>query len=56
MKIICTEYQQQILLEALTSSGIICPAEALGVDDLPEICRMSCTECLKDKLNWRIEE
>ena len=56
MQIICTEYQQMILLDALSSSGIICPAEALGEDDLPEVCRMSCEECLKDRLNWRIEE
>ena len=58
MQIICTEYQQNILCEALTGCGIICPAEALGVEveDLPEICRMSCEECLKDRLDWRIEE
>lgn len=56
MQIICTKYQQLILLDALSSSGIICPAESLGIDDLPEVCRMSCEECLKDRLNWRIEE
>ena len=56
MQIICTEHQQLIFLDALYSSGIICPAEALGIDDLPDVCRMSCEECLKDRLNWRIEE
>lgn len=61
MQIICTKYQQQILLDALsggglTCSGFCCPAESLGCDDLPDVCRMSCEECLKDRLNWRIEE
>lgn len=61
MQISCTKYQQDILVDALannalSSSGMICPAEALGIDDLPDICRMSCEECLKDRLNWRIEE
>ena len=56
MQITCTKYQQHILLEALSNSGYLCPAEVLGIDDLPEICRMSCEECMKDRLNWRIEE
>lgn len=56
MQIICTEYQQMILLDALLNSFAICPAEALGMDDLPDVCRISCTQCLKDRLDWRIEE
>ena len=56
IKITCTNVQREIICKALGDYDF-CPCVDLGLEDPDgETCSLSCEECLKTKIDWRIEE
>lgn len=57
MKIICTKFQRDFICKVLEDQAF-CPCITLGIDDKkPEdVCRQPCCECLKNLIDFTIEE
>ena len=56
MTITCTNHQREIICNALGDYDF-CPCVDLGLEEPDgETCSLSCEECLKNKIDWRIEE